>query len=206
MSEDEITRKVLRISMLGDTGVGKTSIINRFLDLGFSLQIASNIGVEKHYKEMKMKDGKKMKVILWDTAGQERFHAIATNTIKTCQGIVLSFDLTKKITFEKIPDWIKEIKDINNQIPIILFGNKCDMIDNREVEEEDGQALAKEYNLKYFETSAKENININEGLAVIIHESYAKSGSALGVDLEKKKKKNGKKKRFLLKLQFILKI
>ena len=196
MSEDEITRKVLRISMLGDTGVGKTSIINRFLDLGFSLQIASNIGVEKHYKEMEMKDGKKMKVILWDTAGQERFHAIATNTIKTCQGIVLSFDLTKKATFKKVPDWIKEIKDINNQIPIILFGNKCDMIDNREVEEEDAEAMAKEYNLNYFETSAKENININEGLAVIIDESYAKSGSALGVDLEPKKKSDGKKKGF----------
>ena len=196
MSEDEITRKVLRISMLGDTGVGKTSIINRFLNLGFSLQIASNIGVEKHYKEMEMKDGKKMKVILWDTAGQERFHAIATNTIKTCQGIVLSFDLTKKATFEKVPDWIKEIKDINNQIPIILFGNKCDMIDNREVEEEDAEAMAKEYNLNYFETSAKEDINIKEGLAIIIDESYAKSGSALGVDLEPKKKSDGKKKGF----------
>lgn len=196
MSNDEITRKVLRISMLGDTGVGKTSIINRFLDLGFSQSTTSNIGVEKHYKEMKMKDGKQMKVILWDTAGQERFHAIATNTIKTCQGIVLSFDLTKKETFEKLGDWIKEVKDINNQIPLVIFGNKCDMIDNREVEEEEAQDFAKSFNLEYFETSAKENININEGLAVVIQASYEKSGSALGVDLEIKKKQDEKKKGF----------
>ena len=196
MSNDGITRKVLRISMLGDTGVGKTSIINRFLDLGFSQQIASNIGVEKHYKEMQMNDGKKMKVILWDTAGQERFHAIATNTIKTCQGIVLSFDLTKKATFEKLADWIKEVRDINNQIPLIIFGNKCDMIDNREVEEEDALAFAKSYNLEYFETSAKENININQGLKIVIQKAYEKSGSTLGVDLEVKKNQDEKKKGF----------
>ena len=196
MSNDGIKRKVLRISMLGDTGVGKTSIINRFLDLGFSQQIASNIGVEKHYKEMQMNDGKKMKVILWDTAGQERFHAIATNTIKTCQGIVLSFDLTKKATFEKLADWIKEVRDINNQIPLIIFGNKCDMIDNREVEEEDAQDFAKSYNLEYFETSAKENININQGLKIVIEKAYEKSGSTLGVDLEIKKNQEEKKKSF----------
>ena len=70
------------------------------------------------------------------------------------------------------------------------------MMDNRVVEEEDGQALAIEYNLKYFETSAKENININEGLAVIMLESYAKSGSVLSVDSEVKRKKDGKKLKF----------
>ena len=196
MSNGEIARKVLRITMLGDAGVGKTSIINRFLDLDFNQNTASNIGIEKHFKEMEMKDGKKMKIILWDTAGQERFHSIATNTIKTCQGIVLSFDLTNKSTFERIPEWIKEIKSINNQIPLIIFGNKVDLINIREIEEEDAQNLAKSYNLKYFETSAKQNININEGLAVIIHESYAKSGSPLGVNLEVKKRKNRKKKGF----------
>ena len=162
MSDQKIKRKVIRISMLGDSSVGKTSIINSFLNVEFNNTLLSNIGIEKTETKMKMKDGNEMKLIIWDTAGQERFHSISTGTIKNSQGIVVSFDLTNKKTFLNVKKWLEDIRDNNDKIPIVLFGNKCDILEKREVEEEQAEEFAKTNNLTYFETSAKENININE--------------------------------------------
>ena len=162
MSDQKIKRKVIRISMLGDSSVGKTSIINAFLNVEFNNTLLSNIGIEKTETKMKMKDGNEMKLIIWDTAGQERFHSISTGTIKNSQGIVVSFDLTNKKTFLNVKKWLEDIRDNNDKIPIVLFGNKCDILEKREVEEEQAEEFAKTNNLTYFETSAKENININE--------------------------------------------
>ena len=192
MFEKQLQRKVLRISLLGDTTVGKTSLINTFFNIEFSAHTIPNIGIDKQQKEMEMKDGKKMKIILWDTAGQERFHDLAINTVRNCKGIALCFDLTKKKTFEGIPKWLEQIYKVDNKIPIILFGNKCDLIENRIVEEE-AKSLANQYNIEYLETSAKENINVIEGFQKIIDEAYEKSGDgALGVELEKTKKEKKK--------------
>ena len=193
MAEENIKRKVIRISMLGDSTVGKTSIINAFLNIEFSNTLLSNIGVEKTETKMIMKDGNEMKIIIWDTAGQERFHSIATGTIKNSQGIVVSFDLTNRKTFENVIKWLEDIRDNNNKIPIILFGNKCDLIEKREVDDEEAQEFAKNNNLEYFETSAKENINIKEGFIKIAEEAYEKSGGAIGMDLKKNRKKKDKK-------------
>jgi len=193
MAEENIKRKVIRISMLGDSTVGKTSIINAFLNIEFSNTLLSNIGVEKTETKMIMKDGNEMKIIIWDTAGQERFHSIATGTIKNSQGIVVSFDLTNRKTFENVIKWLEDIRDNNNKIPIILFGNKCDLVEKREVEDEEAQEFAKNNNLEYFETSAKENINIKEGFIKIAEEAYEKSGGAIGMDLKKNRKKKDKK-------------
>ena len=194
MSSEEIQRKVIRISLLGDAAVGKTSILNTFLNIEFSSSTVSNIGIEKQNIKMKMKDGKEMKIIIWDTAGQDRFHSIATSTIKNSQGIVVSFDVTNKKSFENVPNWLDDIRSSNNKIPVILFGNKCDLIDKRVVEEEEAEAFSKENNLLYFETSAKENINIKEGFGKIIELAYEKTGkTALGMNLEDGKNKKKKK-------------
>ena len=196
MSVEEIKRKVIRISLLGDAGVGKTSILNAFLNLEFSPNTVANIGVEKQNTKMKMKDGKEMKIIIWDTAGQDRFHSIATSTIKNSQGIVVSFDVSSKKTFESVPSWLEDIKSNNNKIPIILFGNKCDLMEKREVEEEEAEEFANKINLLYLETSAKENINIKEGFEKIIELAYEKTrNTVLGTDLEEVKNKKDKKKK-----------
>ena len=196
MSVEEIKRKVIRISLLGDAGVGKTSILNAFLNLEFSSNTVANIGVEKQNTKMKMKDGKEMKIIIWDTAGQDRFHSIATSTIKNSQGIVVSFDVSSKKTFESVPSWLEDIKSNNNKIPIILFGNKCDLMEKREVEEEEAEEFANKINLLYLETSAKENINIKEGFEKIIELAYEKTrNTVLGTDLEEVKNKKDKKKK-----------
>ena len=143
-----------------------------------------------------MKDGKEMKIIIWDTAGQDRFHSIATSTIKNAQGIVLTFDVSNKKSFDSIPNWLEDIKINNNIIPIVLFGNKCDLIDSREIEEEEAEEFAKHNKLLYFETSAKENINVKEGFEKIIELAYEKTGmKAFGMDLEDGNEKKEKKKK-----------
>ena len=193
MSDNEIQRKCIRISMLGDAGVGKTSILNVFLGIEFSTTIMSNIGIEKQNKKMKMKDGNEMKIIVWDTAGQERFHSIATSTIQNSHGIALCFDVTKKQSFDNLPLWLKDIKEIKSDIPIILFGNKADLIEKKVIQDDEAEEFARKNKLKYFETSAKENINIDEGFKDIIEDAYEKSGALLGMNLEEEKKNKKKK-------------
>ena len=193
MSKENIQRTALKISFLGDSGTGKTSIIFRFLNNKFTESYLTTIGIEKNDKIMKMKDGNKMKVILWDTAGQERFKSMTNTPIKTSQGIALVFDLTKKETFDNLDSWVKSIKENNNTAPIVLFGNKCDNIDNIVVNTDDIEQYAKEKEMTYFETSAKEDINIKKGLETLIEEAYQKAGGEDGMQLKKgKKKKKGK--------------
>ena len=147
MSEKKLKRKVIRISMLGDSTVGKTSIINVFLNREFSNDVLSNIGVDKNETKMTMPDGKEMKLIIWDTAGQERFHSIATNTIKNCQGIVVTFDLTNRKSFDNVVRWLGDIREYNESIPIILFGNKSDLIEKRVVKGEEAEEFSSKNNL-----------------------------------------------------------
>lgn len=192
MSDVKIKRKVIRIAILGDSTVGKTSIINVFLGLEFSQITITSVGKDKYDTQLKMKDGNEMKLIIWDTAGQERFHSIAVGTIKNSQGIVVTFDLTKRKTFENVLLWLKDIRENSDSIPIVLFGNKCDLKEERAVSKEEAEQLAQKNKLIYFETSAKEDINIKEGFQKVAELAYEKSGAALGVELHNRRK--GKKK------------
>ena len=193
MSEEDIKIKALKIVMLGDTTVGKTSIINSYLNKDFSQDMLSNIGIDKNNKKIKMKDGNEIKLVIWDTAGQERFHSVATSTIKSAQGVIVSFDLTNEKTFKSVSRWLNDIKDNNNNIPILLFGNKCDMLEQRVVEEKDIDTFVSRNKLIYYETSAKENINIEEGFTKIAEEAYEKLGISHGMSLKKGKKKEKEK-------------
>jgi small GTP-binding protein len=189
MSKKDIKRKVMRISLLGDSGVGKTCIINKYLFDKFSETHNSSIGIEKNDKRLKMNDGNELKVIIWDTAGQERFRAMSTNTIKGAQGIVLVFDNTKKVTFDNLPNWIKDVKEVKDNIPIVIFGNKCDLIEKTEVEKDEAEQFAKDNEMEYFETSAKQNINIENGFKSIIDKAYETAQEEDGLDLKKTQKK-----------------
>ena len=189
MSKKDIKRKVMRISLLGDSGVGKTCIINKYLFDKFSETHNSSIGIEKNDKRLKMNDGNELKVIIWDTAGQERFRAMSTNTIKGAQGIVLVFDNTKKVTFDNLPHWIKDVKEVKDNIPIVIFGNKCDLIEKTEVEKDEAEQFAKDNEMEYFETSAKQNINIENGFKSIIDKAYETAQEEDGLDLKKTQKK-----------------
>ena len=122
-------KKALKLSIIGDSRTGKTSIINCFLGREFIIDMLASIGIDKQEEIMKMKDGKEIKLIIWDTAGQERFHSVSSGTIKNSQGIIVCFALDDRKSFENVVTWLQDVREISTKIPIVLFGNKCDIKD-----------------------------------------------------------------------------
>ena len=119
-----------------------------------------------------MEDSKEVKLIIWDTAGQERFHNIAITACKSAQGILVCFDLTQRETFNRIKLWLDEINDKYKNAPIVLLGNKSDMVNQRKITEEEAKKFAEKCSLPYFETSAKNNINIKEAVSFLVNNVY----------------------------------
>ena len=177
-----LKRTALSISFFGETNVGKTCIIGVYIGLEFSDEHLSTIGIEKNSSIIELKTGEKLKLKLWDTAGQERFNSISYNAIKNSQGAIVVFDLTKKLSFERVTKWLENIREFSKKIPIALFGNKSDLKDKRIITQEEIDKLCKKENLIYFETSAKDNIGIKEGIQEISALAY----QAFADDVEKK--------------------
>ena len=148
MSESDLKRDVIKISLLGNQNVGKTTIRNVFLNQEYSDYSLSTVGVNKANTYLTLDNGNKIKLIIWDTAGQERFHSISLSTIKNSQGVILIFDVTNRESFNDLNVWINEIKNATDKVSVILFGNKCDM-EKRDVSEDEAKSFAfdKEWNL-----------------------------------------------------------
>ena len=168
---------ILKIVILGASTVGKTSIFIRYFQKEFKTTITS-VGVDFKPKFFKL-EGEKIKVNYIDTAGQEKFKSISQNYLKSTDGVILVFDITNKETLDLINYWEDFInKNSKPNIGKILFGNKLDLADNREVEYEEGKNLAKKLKCKYYEGSAKTGENIefimNE-IAKITYFEYKKS-------------------------------
>ena len=167
MSNEFITK----ILTLGDTTVGKTSIILRFTKENYTQNRLATIGVDFKSKIMQIENNR-VKVLIWDTAGQERFKNIASQYYNGGDGAILVFDITNKNSFERISYWLNELnqkKDLN-EMALVLVGNKKDLNQNREISFEQADLFAKENNIKYFETSAEENIGIDEVMNYIVSE------------------------------------
>lgn len=132
---------------------------------------------------------------IWDTAGQERFRTITKTYYKGAHGIILTFDVTDENSFKNIRNWVKQIEqNAQNNVCKVLVGNKCDRED-RKVTFEEGSKLASEYNMKYFETSAKTNLNVNETFTTLTKEilNITDNKKTQGGTVEiKKQTENGK--------------
>ena len=177
--EQSINNKVaIKVRLLGDAGVGKTSICNTYMGIEFSNGILTTIGADRFERRITLKNEKEVKLIFWDTAGTERFKSTAYKSIRSVQGIIIVFDLTYRKTFNNIESYIEDIKEnFNNQV-IVLFGNKADIEANhKEVSREEVEQYVKEKNLIYFETSAKTGRGIDEGFSYIANEIYEKFSS-----------------------------
>ena len=138
----KIKREVIRITILGDQAVGKTTLRNVYLNIDFEENTLSTVGSNKSETKYKLEDGKEIKLFLYDTAGQERFRSIALKSVKNSQGVMLVFDVTNKKSFDSLVKWLEDIKEEDNNFSMILFGNKCDL-PNREVSEEEAENFAK---------------------------------------------------------------
>ncbi|CAN0008926.1 unnamed protein product [Phaeothamnion confervicola] len=161
----------IKLLMIGDSaGVGKTCLLLRYANDSFSQTFITTIGIDFKIKNIDL-DGKRIKLQIWDTAGQERFRTITTSYFRGAQGILLVYDVTDKKSFQAIRNWVGQIKQhADVHVNQILIGNKCDMNDEREVSTEDGAQLAAEYGIQFFETSAKNDINVEKGFITIARE------------------------------------
>ena len=179
MDENKIALKVAKIALLGDSTVGKTSICLTYKGIEFKENTLFTIGTDKFDKIIKVENGKEIKLVIWDTAGQERFRSIALSAIKSVNGIILVADLTKKESFINIKMWLENIQNNFNNPSLVLFGNKADLTEKRQVTSEEAKKYAEENGLIYFETSAKTNQGINEGFAYIANQAYKKAEQKL---------------------------
>ena len=173
--QEEKIEKSFKILLLGDSSVGKTCFLKRYIDETFQDVYLSTIGFDYKYKRITLKDGKNIKLQIWDTAGQERFRTIGKNYYKGAHGIILIYDVTNQSSFDNIRKWVGQIKDeASGKACVLLVANKID-IEDRIISREDGENIAKSYNLDIYESSAKDNINVSEvfeDLAERINEKF----------------------------------
>jgi len=153
---------LFKLLLIGDSGVGKTCILFRFSEDAFNTTFISTIGIDFKIKTIELR-GKKIKLQIWDTAGQERFHTITTSYYRGAMGIMLVYDITNAKSFDNIAKWLRNIDEhANEDVERMILGNKCDMEDKRVISKERGDAIAREHGVRFLETSAKTNINVED--------------------------------------------
>jgi len=168
-------KKVITIGLLGSTFVGKTCILERFIIDKFFEELEATIGIDPIIKNIAINERniqKDIKIKILDTAGIKRLIPISIKSIKNCLGVIFVYSITNKNSFNYIENYISELNKtkINDNIPFILIGNKCDLNNERKINFEKGKELALKYNMKFYETSAKNNININESFLELIND------------------------------------
>ncbi|XP_071707711.1 ras-related protein RABA6a-like [Rutidosis leptorrhynchoides] len=169
---DEDCDYLFKTVLIGDSAVGKSNLLSRFAKDEFYLDSKPTIGVEFAYRNAKVGD-KIVKAQIWDTAGQERFRAITSSYYRGALGAMLVYDITRQETFKNLKKWLHELREFGNrEMVIVLIGNKSDLCDSREVDVEDGQNLAQLENLCFMETSAKENLNVEDAFLQMITKIY----------------------------------
>jgi small GTP-binding protein len=152
--------QVIRLIVIGDTCVGKTSIIKRYTEGIMDPRVVATIGFDFKVRILEI-GGRRITVQVWDTAGQERFCVITKSYLRGADGIILCFDVTNRFSFDHVRVWMESIEEgASETVQMVLIGNKIDL--DRLVSEEEGNDLAEEYGIPYFETSAKEDIGIDE--------------------------------------------
>jgi small GTP-binding protein len=150
---------LFKIIILGDSSVGKTNLLLRYTQDKFQEYVHTTIGVDFRIRTVVV-DGKKVKLQLWDTAGQERYASMIKAYYNGANGAVLVYDMTDINSLYHIVDIITNILEVNPKIKLVLVGNKKDMIDNSPYVSDYSKMIAKKYDLKYFEVSAKDNQNL----------------------------------------------
>jgi len=167
---------LLKVIILGDSNVGKTSLMNQYVNKKFSKQYKATIGADFLTKEV-MIDDKLVTMQIWDTAGQERFQSLGVAFYRGADSCVLCYDLTDNKSFDSLESWMDEFlvqagPRNAESFPFVVLGNKCDLHDRRQVSEQKAKVWCKgKNNIPYFETSAKEAVNVDQAFQVIAQEA-----------------------------------
>ncbi|KAL4708843.1 hypothetical protein ACJJTC_019359 [Scirpophaga incertulas] len=163
---------LFKVVLIGDSGVGKSSLLSRFTRNEFNLESKSTIGVEFATRSIEV-DGKTIKAQIWDTAGQERYRAITSAYYRGAVGALLVYDIAKHLSYENVERWLRELRDHADQnILIMLVGNKSDLRHLRSISTEDAKAFAEKNGLSFIETSALDSTNVEPAFQNILTEIY----------------------------------
>jgi len=166
---------IIKICLLGEANVGKTSLVYRFIEDKFRGNYKSTLGVNLLKKDMKIKEFGDVSAQIWDLGGQESFRSLRKLYLEGANGALVIYDCTKRSSFEKLEDWILDFKDARGDEPLILIGNKTDLTDTIKVQESEGVELAKKYNMEFILTSAKTGSNVENAFKEIINIILEKS-------------------------------
>ncbi|XP_028846279.1 ras-related protein Rab-39B [Denticeps clupeoides] len=168
------------ILLLGESAVGKSSLLQRYTEGTFITSRLSPLGIDFKVHDVVLEAGVKVKLLLWDTAGQERFRSITKSYMRNSVGCLLVFDVTQRQTFDRVRSWHQEVLNYVKPNPMLflLVGHKCDLGVQRQVTESEGKALAEQLRIDgYLEVSSKDNINVGlafETLASVIYQQFQK--------------------------------
>ena len=166
MSTNETNELNLKLVLIGDSNVGKTTLLYKYIDNENKEDIIPTLGLENKVKTIRIK-GINTKIQIWDTAGQEKFNSLTKNIFTNTDGILIIFDLTNKTSFTHIKNWIEDVKDQSKKsIKKIIVGNKSDLKDKRKVTKEDIKSITEKY--KYIEVSALNGNNVENAFDTLI--------------------------------------
>ena len=180
---------LFKILIIGESGVGKTCFLLRYAENSFVANHLLTIGIDFKIKVIEI-EGKNIKLQIWDTAGQDRFRTITKTYYKGSHGVILVYDVCDERSFGNVKNWVNQIEqNAKSSICKVLVGNKCDKAE-RVITEEQGRKLAEEYNMKFYETSAKTGQNVEETFTYLTGEILKiyknKEGHTGGVTLNGK--------------------
>ena len=204
MNIDSDFETLIKLSIIGDSSVGKSNFLFKFVEGQFSPLHVATIGFDYKSRIVTLPESKRrVKLQIWDTAGQEKYMSINKNLFQRVQGIILMYDITKHETFERLEIWMNLIKQMTNDIPIVLVGNKVDQEDSAEggraVEYSEGEDLARDNNFEFFEASALDGTNVDKIFATIAEKVLQSlkedRNTSTAINIDKDNKAGTKKKK-----------
>ena len=163
---------IFKIVLIGDTSVGKTNILSKYLSNEFDPDSKATVGIEFGTRDFKIENNT-VKVQIWDTAGQERYRSITNAYYKGAKGSLLVYDITNPKTFENVDKWLSDLKtNAEEKISVVLVGNKTDLESERKISLEQGKEKAELFKLAFIETSALNGNNIEKAFNELISDVY----------------------------------
>jgi len=193
---------LFKLLLIGDSGVGKSCLLLRFADNTYTDSYISTIGVDFKIRTLDI-DGKTVKLQIWDTAGQERFRTITSSYYRGAHGIIVVYDVTDKVSFNNVKQWLGEIDRYACQsVNKLLVGNKADLVEKKVCEYNEAKEFADSLGISFLETSAKSAHNVEEAFLTMTrqikervsrsHEGPAKNNGAVNISTNSKKIKGDK--------------
>ena len=161
---DEDEFQIIKVVLIGESSVGKTSIICQFMDKIFQEDLQSTVGGTFNSKLIKCSNNKTLKLEIWDTAGQERYRCVTKMFYKDADVVVLVYDITNKISFEELKNyWLEQVLESSpKNIMLVIAANKSDLIEKEQVDEEEAREYAKTINASFISVSAKDSGSVGE--------------------------------------------